>query len=396
MAHLKGGFKYRQIFDDLQKAVRDGCYRQGTALPSDEALMRRYSVSRITAVKAMDELVKRGLVYRKRGAGTFATRAAQRESGRIGLIMPSLSFGEIFPPICQALTHYAQEDGYTILLGGISAEAPKERAREACAVARSFVEQRVAGVILQPLAFLKTPERVTREILMLFDRAEIPVVLIDRDIENDRSVTPHDFVGIDNLAAGRALGAHLMAQGAKRIHFLMRPNCATVIRDRLDGVMSALDADLSKGGVIVAEPSNIAALAPWFRKKTRPDAVVCESDYVAVMLCNTLEKFGLSVPQDVMVAGFDDVRFAEAATPPLTTVRQPCMDIARIAYCTLRERMGGSDLPYRNILLTAPLVMRESTARLFGTMAKGFRCHCRLSKRFVKPASYRAKVAKSL
>lgn len=58
----------------------------------------------------------------------------------------------------------------------------------------------VVGVIFQPLAFLKTPERVTREILTLFREAQVPVVLM----------------------------------------FLMRPNCASVIRDRLDGVLSAL------------------------------------------------------------------------------------------------------------------------------------------------------------
>ena len=363
MSQEKDITKYRQIFDQLQKDLRDGRYPQGVALPSDEALMRRYGVSRITASKAMDELVKHGLVYRKRGSGTFATKAARRESGRIGLIMPSLSFGEVFPPICQVLTRCAQEDGYTILLGDISAATPKERAREACAVARSFVEQHVAGVILQPLAFLKTPERVTREILTLFDKAEIPVVLIDRDVGSDPSAPPHDFIGTDNLAAGRALGAHLLAQGAKRIHFLMRPNCATVIRDRLDGVLSALGTRRPVENVIVAEPSNVASLKPWFRKRGCPDAVVCESDYVAAMLRSTLAKLGLAVPQDVMLAGFDDVRFAVTTTPPLTTVHQPCADIAKIAYRTLRERIGGADLPPRRILLSAPLVVRESTRR---------------------------------
>ena len=363
MSQRKDTAKYRQIFEQLQQDLRDGRYPQGVQLPSDEALMRRFDVSRITAAKAMDELVKRGLVYRRRGAGTFATRSARRESGRLGLIMPSLSFGEIFPPICQELTHCAQEDGYTILLGDVASSAPKERAREACRVARSFVEQRVAGVILQPLAFLKTPERVTREILALFDEADIPVVLIDRDVDTGVDAIHHDFVGIDNLAAGRALGVHLLAQGAKRLHFLMRPNCASVIRDRLDGVQSAIGAIRAKDNVIVAEPFDETTLSSVFRRRLRPDAVICESDYVAAVLRNTLAKLGLSVPHDVMLAGFDDVRCAVTTTPPLTTVHQPCADIARVAYRTLRERIGGLSLPPRRILLTAPLVVRESTRR---------------------------------
>lgn len=360
---MKETSKYRKIFEELQKGVRDGHYPNGVPLPSEESLIRKFNVSRTTAVKAMDELVKRGLVYRRRGAGTFATPTARRESGRLGLIMPSLSFGEIFPSICQSLTRCAQEDGYTFLLGDISAATPKERACQACAVARSFVEQRVAGVVLQPLAFLRKPEQVTQEILAMFDSADIPVVLIDRDIDIAAKDIRHDFVGIDNIAAGRVLGAHVLAAGAKRIHFLMRPNCATVIRDRLIGVQSSLAEKSLSVKVIDADPSNASALRPWFRKRSHPDAVICESDQVAALLNNTLLRFGLSVPKDVMLAGFDDVHYATTMVPPLTTVHQPCADIAKIAYRTLRERMGNADLPQRRILLPAPLVVRESTQR---------------------------------
>ena len=127
--------------------------------------------------------------------------------------------------------------------------------------------------------------------------------------------------------------------------------------------MSALGERAVRNAVIVAEPDDRKALEPLFAKKGRPDAVVCESDYVAAQFNNTLASFGLSAPKDVMLAGFDDVRCAISATPNLTTVRQPCADIARMAYQTLRERMRDATLPSRRILLTAPLVIRESTRR---------------------------------
>ena len=50
--------KYRKIFEQLRKEIREGCYRYGEPLPSEEALVRKYKVSRITAVRAMDELVR--------------------------------------------------------------------------------------------------------------------------------------------------------------------------------------------------------------------------------------------------------------------------------------------------------------------------------------------------
>ena len=361
---MKETSKYRKIFEELRRDIRDGLYQRGMPLPSEEALVRKYKVSRITAVRAMDELVRCGLVYRKRGAGTFATKTARQESGRLGLIMPSLAFGEVFPQMCQALMRCARNDGYTLILGDISASTPDKRAVEAGKVARSFVREGVAGVILQPLAFLKTPERITREILALFDNAEIPVVLIDRNVSLGRDPIRHDFVGIDNFSAGRALGEHMVERGAKRVRFLMRPNCATVIRERLDGAASAVGVGGDKGFGIVAEPDDIAALGSVFHnKRGRPDAVICESDYVAAVLRNTLDKLGLSVPKDVMLAGFDDVRCAVTTFPPLTTIHQPCEDVALIAYRTLRERILDASLPPRRILIPAPLVVRESTSR---------------------------------
>ena len=356
--------KYRKIFEQLRKDIREGCYRYGEPLPSEEALVRKYKVSRITAVRAMDELVKCGLVYRKRGAGTFVTKSARLESGRLGLIMPSLAFGEIFPRICQGLMGCVQKDGYSLILGDITAPTPAKRAREAAMVARSFVQQRVGGVVMQPLAFLRQPERVTREILTLFASASIPVVLIDRDVKLGEGEARHDFVGIDNFAAGRALCEHVLERGAKRVAFLMRPNCATIIQDRLVGVAGVAGNGSAHDIAIVAEPDDVKKLAPFFAKRaTRPDAVICESDYVAAVFRNTLGRLGLSVPGDVMIAGFDDVRCATTTFPPLTTIHQPCEDIALVAYRALRERMQDPSLPPRRIQVPAPLVVRESTRR---------------------------------
>lgn len=355
--------KYRKIFEYLRQQLRAGAYPAGVPLPSEEALVRKFKVSRITAVRAMDELVKYGLVYRKRGAGTFASRIARLESGRLGLIMPSLAFGEVFPEICQALVHCARKDGYSLVLGDVSSDTPSKRAIEAARVARSFVEQGVVGVFLQPLAFLKTPNRITREIMALFAEAKIPVVLIDREVELRDNTIRFDFVAIDNFSAGRMIGAHLKSRGAKRVRFLMRPNCAPVIRDRLDGVVSAIGGCCAEEVAIVAEPDDVRTLGPIFMKKRRPDAVVCESDYVAAVFRNTLAGFSLSVPEDVMLAGFDDVRCAVSTIPPLTTIHQPCEDIALFAYRALKERILDPDIPSRRIQVPAPLVVRGSTLR---------------------------------
>jgi len=351
--------KWSDLFEELQKKLRAGAYPTGVPLPSETALVRKYGVSRITVARAMGELRRKGLVWRKRGAGTFATDNACREGGRLGLIMPSLSSGEIFPPICQALVRLAQKDGYSLLLGDMPAEDTQASADCIDALVRSYVAQKVVGVIFQPLALLQASDAVTARALELLDKAGIRVVLIDRDFRMPR--LKHDFVGIDNFTAGRDVGEHLVARGARRVAFLMRPRSPTVIRDRYDGVMSAVGDRRAKESLVVANPTDRRKLAGLFRGRARPDAVVCESDYVALCFRNTLAELGLSVPKDVRLVGFNDGRYAAASSPPLTTVRQPCEEIAAVAYRALRERLRDPAAPARRILLTADLVVRAST-----------------------------------
>lgn len=87
------------------------------------------------------------------------------------------------------------------------------------------------------------------------------------------------------------------------------------------------------------------------------------NDQAAAILAQTLETLGLEIPRDVMLAGFDDVRIARQMDPPLTTIRQPCADLAAMAFRTPVERIQNPSLPPREILLTAPLAVRASTKR---------------------------------
>ena len=97
--------------------------------------------------------------------------------------------------------------------------------------------------------------------------------------------------------------------------------------------------------------------------KHRPDAIVCSNDIAADTLLKTLKKLNVSVPKDVKVVGFDDGKLAAATTPFLTTIHQPCFDLATTAFQALFDRIGNPGLPTREILLDAPLVVRKLTKR---------------------------------
>jgi DNA-binding LacI/PurR family transcriptional regulator len=90
------------------------------------------------------------------------------------------------------------------------------------------------------------------------------------------------------------------------------------------------------------------------------DAVICANDLTAAQLIRTLETSRYLVPQDIRVVGFDDAKYATLVSVPLTTIQQPCKDIAAIAFQTMLSRIAAPTLPARNILLPPRLVVRES------------------------------------
>ena len=96
------------------------------------------------------------------------------------------------------------------------------------------------------------------------------------------------------------------------------------------------------------------------QSRNPPDAIVCANDRTASFAIRTLGAIGLNVPRDVRVSGFDDQTYARRSRIPLTTVRQPCAEIGKVAIRTLVERILHRDLPPREILLSATLVKRAS------------------------------------
>ena len=75
----------------------------------------------------------------------------------------------------------------------------------------------------------------------------------------------------------------------------------------------------------------------------------------------TLAQLKRTIPDEIAVAGFDDVHYSTLLTPPLTTMRQPCRELAQTAVKTLLERIQRPDLPSRQILHSHALVVRQST-----------------------------------
>jgi LacI family transcriptional regulator len=193
-------------------------------------------------------------------------------------------------------------------------------------------------------------------------QAGIPVVLLDRDVLPFPNRSDFDIVGIDNLAGGYLLAEHLIKLGCKRLAFVARPHSAPTVDARIAGAREALvrhRLEAPRNWVHLGDPGNpkfvrgLTAGRQW-------DAFICANDHTAAVLLRSLEREKLRVPQDARVVGFDDVKYATLLGVPLTTIHQPCRDIAVTAFRAMLDRIAEPALPARCMLVTPRLVVRES------------------------------------
>ena len=354
----------------LKSEILAGRHPLGKRFPSETALARRFNVSRSLVSQVVGELERLGLVTRRQGSGTFVSKFGARR--RIGLMLSGLTYSEYFQPMATAFMHLAREAGYSLSFSSIRSSRPEIRVCEAREIVAEFIREHVAGVIYHPLDYAFDNGRANRRILSALGKAGIPVVLFDSDIEVAPSHSGYDVVSIDNVLAGETLARHLLDAGARNIHFLLKPNWMPNAQNRIRGVVCAVSQAgyrWNSSNVLVADPTDRVSIARHLRRHPRPDAFICENDNIAAEFLLTLKKLGVAVPQKLLLAGFDDVNVARLLCPPMTSVHQPCEEIAAAAFRRILARIVEPALPPQEIYIRAPLTVREST-RFEGTALK--------------------------
>lgn len=356
---MKTETKYCEIADRLKDDILSGKYSPGSAFPSLKMICRRFGVSYLTAVKALESLKDLGLVKSQNGVGTFVARRMMT----IGLVMPMLKQVEVYPPICQEFSRLCLEKGVSIDFADISALRSDRVRPVVVAAARRMVADGVAGVVFHPVDFGDDTHETNREVLDIFKAANIPVVILDTDIDSGPGEDRFDFVGVDNFEIGNFLGRHVIERGAKKIFFTAWSDMSANVRRRLDGLVAAIaqrrGVRFVGSGLYLQESAALAA--KW--RRSPPDAVVCSSDLVAANVLKLLRRIGKKCPRDILVTGVDDVNLATLVSPTITTVRQPCAEIAATVLETLFWRFDNPEKEKRRIMLAADLVVRESTMR---------------------------------
>jgi len=355
---------YAQLAEQLRRRIARGELQPGDRLWSESELCDRFGVSRGTVREALDVLASEGLLQRIAGKGTFIAEPSRaRRSKLLGMIVPYLR-DSLTTDMLRGAESVLHRAGYSLIFCHSDGALDVERAQF-----ERLQAEGVSGIILFPLA-----EEGEAALLRRYFGPDFPLVAIDRRLPGAQT----DVVLADNRRGAYLAVRHLLSAGHTRIACITAPDRPSSVQDRIAGYEQALrEADiLPLAAVSLAlrpgQPSGSSAAPEYSSEELEPvqrllnmrgapTALFCINDFIAFGVMRYLTARKMRVPQDVAIAGFDDLAIAAYMPTPLTTVAQPKQAIGMQAAELLLSRLANPALPPREIVLPTELVVRASS-----------------------------------
>ena len=281
-----------------------------------------------------------------------ARSLSSRHTQTIGVVLPDL-YGEFFSELIRGIDGVARAHCQHLLVSSYHGNQDEQgRALRA-------MRGRVDGLlVLSPYA--ENPDFLIANL-----PPSLPTVLINTRLPNDQ----YPVLNIDDHVGAVTMTEHLIAAGHRRIAFIAGPPSNYDARERLRGFRDALAACAGQvqGSELPGdfdEASGYRAGQALLAAGQLPDAVFAANDMMALGCLYALTQAGVRVPEDVALAGFDDIPLTRFVHPPLTTMQVSIAELGERAMTRLRaliDRPDAADLQRQT--LTPVLVVRKSSAR---------------------------------
>lgn len=272
-----------------------------------------------------------------------------RRTDALGLLLPDL-FGEFFSEVLRGSDQTAQRSHYHLVVS--SSHNNKDEIRAALAMMRGRVD---GLVIMSP--------HIDAETLNENLPQSLPVVLLNCYAETNG----FDALNIDNYGGAYTMVKHLLSHGHKRIAIIKGNQTNFDAAERLRGYRAAMR---DHGGELNAqweldgnftEDAGFDAARALLSLSSRPTAIFACNDSMAIGAMRALRSEGVQLPEDMALAGFDDVPIAPYLTPALTSVRVGIQDLGVKAIETLLHAVRHKNTHHKQqIVLATSLSIRES------------------------------------
>ena len=288
------------------------------------------------------------------------TLAQSFRRGRTNVVMVVLpSVGDpFFTPVMRGVRTAAKAKGYSVLI-----EETQLNTMTDDEISAMLVSKQTDGIIL-----LASMSPFGTDVLSAKSRRRIPIVIGCETISPELAEFPS--VHIDNVAAAKEATNYLISQGHERIGMIYGQGSSLLTKDREFGYRAAMkqarlpiaDGWIVEGQLTISGARK--ATRVLINHNDRPTAIFCANDEMAIGCLHETKSAGLTVPDDMSIVGFDDIRYAEVTDPPLTTISQPAEEIGeRVMYRLCRRIEEGSLNNSEAEIVPHKLVVRQSVAK---------------------------------
>ena len=360
---------YLIIKEDLKEKILAGQYKEEEQLPTEVELAEQSGVSRITSKRALIELEREGLIYRKRGSGSYVKKqepkgafdggAASTAAPIISMVLPYMATSEL--DFIKGATDYLDSKGYYLSIHNSNWSSERERE-----FLLRIPKNGSAGIILYPMS---TSSNI--DLLNMLYWNDYPLVMIDQYADS----VPVTSVVSDNVKGGYMTAKHLLGLGHERIAFISSISIEfrSSVRDRYQGYCKALrDHGLAIDPELVitdfyrdADRDGSHTFYPNLVSKAMElgvTAIQAEHDHLAVELLRSALSLGIDVPGRLSIAGFDNHMISSLVEVPLTTVAQDYSEIGRRAAELIVSRIEKQGETGERALVPVRLIERASTS----------------------------------
>lgn len=353
-----------------QDYIDNGALAVGDQLPSVRELRKQYVTSMATVAHALSQLEAQGLVVRYQGRGCFVAHEQRPISPnhgpvRIGLILPAPSSSEMMTRLYEGVSHGCRRYGYHLLLS-----TAENRYRAERAALHELFAAGCRGVVMHPA--VRSLSDVRDDYLNTEFVGE-PIVLVGTALPEHHRAQ----IVFDNYNAGYEMTRLLLLEGHTRIAFMKfyHQDSELLYRatsERYQGWLAALTsagirpesdwlwevaADFSAGfGASLGE--FVRHLTQWRGSSERPSALIALEDNCAVAVATCAREMGIASPEELRVAGFDNLMIGQAMRPPFPTTVSDFARAGAMAVDLINRQLRTGNADTRVYVLPVELLPR--------------------------------------